>query len=57
MTGALSTLNSLAAEHSAVAIIHTGDFGFYGTARCPQPPLPEAVTPAGDIWRIFSALD
>jgi hypothetical protein len=29
--GALSTLNSLAAEHAAVAIIHTGDFGFYGT--------------------------
>ncbi|KWU47607.1 hypothetical protein RHOSPDRAFT_13819, partial [Rhodotorula sp. JG-1b] len=27
--GALSTLNSLAAEYSAVAIIHTGDFGFY----------------------------
>ncbi|GAA5863388.1 hypothetical protein JCM3774_005275 [Rhodotorula dairenensis] len=27
--GALSTLNSLAADHSAVAIIHTGDFGFY----------------------------
>lgn len=27
--GALSTLNSLAAEHAAVAIIHTGDFGFY----------------------------
>ncbi|GAA5918478.1 hypothetical protein JCM5296_006920 [Sporobolomyces johnsonii] len=27
--GALSTLNALAAEHSAVAIIHSGDFGFY----------------------------
>ncbi|CEQ43015.1 SPOSA6832_04901, partial [Sporobolomyces salmonicolor] len=27
--GALSTLNTLAAEHSAVAIIHSGDFGFY----------------------------
>ncbi|GAA5986351.1 hypothetical protein JCM10908_003718 [Rhodotorula pacifica] len=27
--GALSSLNSLAAEHSAVAIIHSGDFGFY----------------------------
>ncbi|BGP23747.1 ser/Thr protein phosphatase family protein [Rhodotorula toruloides] len=27
--GAISTLNALAAEHSAVAIIHSGDFGFY----------------------------
>ncbi|GAA6029753.1 hypothetical protein JCM8097_001032 [Rhodosporidiobolus ruineniae] len=27
--GAISTLNQLAAEHSAVAIIHSGDFGFY----------------------------
>ncbi|KAK4334216.1 hypothetical protein RTBOTA2_002969 [Rhodotorula toruloides] len=27
---AISTLNTLAAEHSAVAIIHSGDFGFYG---------------------------
>ncbi|GAA6060269.1 hypothetical protein JCM10212_003969 [Sporobolomyces blumeae] len=27
--GALSTLNSLAAEHNASAIIHSGDFGFY----------------------------
>ncbi|GAA6048434.1 hypothetical protein NBRC10513_000574 [Rhodotorula toruloides] len=27
--GAISTLNTLAAEHSAVAIIHSGDFGFY----------------------------
>lgn len=27
--GSLSTLNKLAAEHKAQAIIHTGDFGFY----------------------------
>ncbi|KAK4056530.1 hypothetical protein OIO90_002377 [Microbotryomycetes sp. JL221] len=27
--GAISILNALAAEHGAVAIIHTGDFGFY----------------------------
>ncbi|GAA6009093.1 uncharacterized protein JCM10292_002478, partial [Rhodotorula paludigena] len=27
--GSISTLNALAAEHSAVAIIHSGDFGFY----------------------------
>ena len=28
--GRLSILNSLAKEHNAKAIIHTGDFGFYG---------------------------
>jgi len=28
--GKLSTLNALAIEHNAKAIIHTGDFGFYG---------------------------
>ncbi|ORY91733.1 hypothetical protein BCR35DRAFT_260887 [Leucosporidium creatinivorum] len=27
--GAISTLNTLAAEHNAIAIIHSGDFGFY----------------------------
>ncbi|KAM0788692.1 hypothetical protein ACM66B_002789 [Microbotryomycetes sp. NB124-2] len=27
--GSISSLNALAAEHSASAIIHTGDFGFY----------------------------
>ncbi|GAA6004792.1 hypothetical protein JCM11491_002231 [Sporobolomyces phaffii] len=27
--GAISSLNSLAAEHNAVAVIHSGDFGFY----------------------------
>ncbi|GAA5889882.1 hypothetical protein JCM8208_001158 [Rhodotorula glutinis] len=27
--GAISNLNALAAEHSAVAIIHSGDFGFF----------------------------
>ncbi|GAA5927611.1 DUF2433 domain-containing protein [Sporobolomyces koalae] len=30
--GAISSLNTLAAEHSAIAIIHTGDFGFYEPA-------------------------
>jgi hypothetical protein len=28
--GRLSHLNTLAKEHNAKAIIHTGDFGFYG---------------------------
>ncbi|GAA6057132.1 hypothetical protein JCM3770_004837 [Rhodotorula araucariae] len=27
--GAISTLNTLAAQHSAVAVIHSGDFGFF----------------------------
>lgn len=35
-TGAISTLNSLAAQHDAIAIIHSGDFGFYGSL--PPPP-------------------
>ena len=30
--GKISQLNDLAAEHNAQAIIHTGDFGFYGGA-------------------------
>jgi len=30
LAGELSSLNSLAVEHGAVAIIHSGDFGFYG---------------------------
>ncbi|GAA5974820.1 hypothetical protein JCM5350_001311 [Sporobolomyces pararoseus] len=34
--GALSTLNSLAAEHNAVAIIHSGDFGFYEPSSIPS---------------------
>ncbi|SCV70995.1 BQ2448_3757 [Microbotryum intermedium] len=34
--GALSTLNKLAAEHSAVAIIHSGDFGFYEPSSLPS---------------------
>lgn len=29
--GRLSTLNELALETGALAIIHTGDFGFFGT--------------------------
>jgi hypothetical protein len=29
--GKLSTLNDLAREHGAHAILHTGDFGFFGT--------------------------
>ncbi len=29
--GHLSNLNELAQENDAVAIIHTGDFGFFGT--------------------------
>ena len=29
--GKISLLNQLAAEHNAKAIIHTGDFGFYGS--------------------------
>ncbi|GAA5937405.1 hypothetical protein JCM10213_007224 [Rhodosporidiobolus nylandii] len=33
--GAISTLNQLAAEHSAVAIIHGGDFGFYEPSSLP----------------------
>lgn len=32
--GRLSTLNELALETGAVAIIHTGDFGFFGTYLC-----------------------
>lgn len=31
--GRLSTLNELAQEASAVAIIHTGDFGFFGITQ------------------------
>ncbi|KAL8278385.1 hypothetical protein RQP46_009277 [Phenoliferia psychrophenolica] len=34
--GAISTLNTLAAEHSAVAIIHSGDFGFYEPSSLPS---------------------
>ncbi|KAK4699647.1 hypothetical protein P7C70_g6612, partial [Phenoliferia sp. Uapishka_3] len=34
--GAISTLNILAAEHSAVAIIHSGDFGFYEQSSLPS---------------------
>ncbi|GAA5821920.1 hypothetical protein JCM11251_004780 [Rhodosporidiobolus azoricus] len=34
--GAISTLNQLAAEHSAVAIIHSGDFGFYEPSSLPN---------------------
>ncbi|GAA5965750.1 hypothetical protein JCM3765_007331 [Sporobolomyces pararoseus] len=34
--GALSTLNSLAAEHNAIAIIHSGDFGFYEPSSIPS---------------------
>lgn len=30
--GSISTLNALAAEHNAIAIIHSGDFGFYGSS-------------------------
>jgi hypothetical protein len=30
--GKLSSLNQLAADANAVAIIHTGDFGFFGTS-------------------------
>ncbi|SGY80000.1 BQ5605_C008g05279 [Microbotryum silenes-dioicae] len=35
-SGALSTLNKFAAEHSAVAIIHSGDFGFYEPSSLPS---------------------
>lgn len=30
--GRLSTFNELAQETGAVAVIHTGDFGFFGTS-------------------------
>jgi hypothetical protein len=33
--GKLSTLNDLAREHGAHAILHTGDFGFFGKRLCP----------------------
>lgn len=35
--GRLSALNDLAREVNADAIIHTGDFGFFGT--CPNTPV------------------
>jgi hypothetical protein len=31
LTGNISKLNELAKETGAIAIIHSGDFGFYGT--------------------------
>lgn len=31
--GNISELNRLAREHNAHYIIHTGDFGFYGTGQ------------------------
>ncbi|GAA6005162.1 hypothetical protein JCM10207_008527 [Rhodosporidiobolus poonsookiae] len=34
--GNISTLNQLAADHSAVAIIHSGDFGFYEPSSLPN---------------------
>ncbi|GAA5892899.1 uncharacterized protein JCM6883_007507 [Sporobolomyces salmoneus] len=34
--GAFSTLNALAAEHNAIAIIHSGDFGFYEPSSLPS---------------------
>ncbi|KAM0746439.1 hypothetical protein T439DRAFT_341042 [Meredithblackwellia eburnea MCA 4105] len=34
--GAIGTLNDLAAEHRASAIIHTGDFGFYQLSSLPN---------------------
>jgi hypothetical protein len=35
--GKLSQLNQLAAEHNAKAIIHSGDFGFFGAPRSLLP--------------------
>lgn len=34
--GRLSTLNELAHDAGAVAIIHTGDFGFFGIVHSAQ---------------------
>jgi hypothetical protein len=38
--GGISMLNTLAAQHQAVAIIHSGDFGFYGSSL----PVPMALS-------------
>lgn len=56
--GNLSSLNALAREHNAQAIIHTGDFGFYehasfdrisdrwvNGARCCQMRQADVLTP------------
>jgi hypothetical protein len=37
--GRLSSLNDLAREANAKAIIHTGDFGFFGPSHLFFPPL------------------
>lgn len=39
--GRLSTFNELAKEVGAVAIIHTGDFGFFGNT---SPRVPACLT-------------
>jgi hypothetical protein len=36
--GRLSSLNDLAKEHNAIAIVHTGDFGFYGESAIFHTP-------------------
>jgi len=42
--GKISALNQLAKESNAVAIIHTGDFGFFGTTRLAISRCPTALT-------------
>lgn len=37
--GRLSHINDLARELGAKAVIHTGDFGFYGTSLSPIQPF------------------
>lgn len=44
-TGNVSLLNKLAAEHNAKAIIHTGDFGFFGTSSLASPPPFSPIMP------------
>lgn len=44
-SGSISTLNTLAAEHNAVAIIHNGDFGFYGQFHVDLSALCHASSP------------
>lgn len=49
--GRLSALNDLAREHNACAVIHTGDFGFFGTLGLLS--LSSTVVPMTRPSRIF----
>src|SRR5258705_13950670 len=49
--GRLSALNDLAREANAKAIIHTGDFGFFGRFHCPYVVTTLSMLQRPIAWR------